>query len=300
MYDPGGGSRVANFLCKVPAHLDENDRGRTILMHTLKKIELEIPIYHTRAMCAVFYHQTAALTELQAKSHHIWAVYQCLRGDASTEITSSEIDARVQYAVEMDDPDILYDLRYRNKDRPGDTCKRFFEKLENLVSSIMAADNSCHGIAHMREFISIRDLIEQVKKDLLEGAPIPSETTVTFVFAHAKSSQNYAGKITLKHTIQKRQLSAFHTDAHYCNVFFCYMREMAIKCREDFLFLSCNDKAKIDYGEPGYALSTGVCGRKSVVPTTSTLGALDHDVNQKGSLTPTMTLACKIPESIDE
>ena len=75
---------------------------------------------------------------------------------------------------------------------------------------------------------------------------------------------------------------------------------MAIKYREDSLFLSCDDKAKIDYGEPGYALSTGVRGRKSIVPTTSTLGALDHDVNQKGSLTPTVTLVCKIPESIDE
>ena len=78
------------------------------------------------------------------------------------------------------------------------------------------------------------------------------------------------------------------------------MRETAIKYREDSLFLSCSDKAKIDYGEPGYALSTGVHGRKSIVSTTFTLGALDHDGNQKGSLTPTVTLACKILESTDK
>ena len=54
------------------------------------------------------------------------------------------------------------------------------------------------------------------------------------------------------------------------------------------------------YGEPGCAFPTRVCGRKSIFPTTSTLGALDHDVNQKGSLTPTVTLACKIPECVDE
>ena len=50
----------------------------------------------------------------------------------------------------------------------------------------------------MSEFISVRDLIEQVKKDIPEGAPISSETTVTFIFAlrniHAKSSQYYTVK----------------------------------------------------------------------------------------------------------
>ena len=156
----------------------------------------------------------------------------------------------------------------------------------------------------MSEFISIRDLIEQVKKDLPERTPIPSETTVTFAFApptiHATSPQYYTEKINLKDAIQRRQLGAFHIDAHCCKTLFRYMREMIIKYQEDSLFLLCNDKAKIDYGEPGHALSTGVRGRKSIVPTTSTLGALDHDVNQKGSLTPTVTLACKISESVDE
>ena len=134
--------------------------------------------------------------------------------------------------MEMEDPDIICDLRHLNKGCPGDTFKLFFEKLENLVSSITAADNRHRGIAHMSEFISTRDLIEQVKKDLPEGTPIPSETPVTFAFAppniHAKSPQYYTGKINLKHAIQ-RQLRAFHTDAHYCNALFRYMKEMAIK-----------------------------------------------------------------------
>ena len=122
----------------------------------------------------------------------------------------------------MEDPDIIYDLQHLSKGCPGDTFKLFFEKLENLVSSIMAADDRRHGIAHMSKFISIRDVIEQVKKDLSERTPIPSETTTTFAFAppniHATSSQYYTGKINLKHAIQRRQLKAFHTDAHYCNV----------------------------------------------------------------------------------
>ena len=48
------------------------------------------------------------------------------------------------------------------------------------------------------------------------------------------------------------------------------------------ILLSCDDKAKIDFGEPGCLLLIGFRGKKTLVPTTSTLRALDHDVNQKG------------------
>ena len=65
------------------------------------------------------------------------------------------------------------------------------------------------------------------------------------------------------------------------------------------LFVSCDNKAKADYSEPGTALSTGVRGKKSLIPINSTLGALDHDVNQKGSVTPTVSLLYKVPDSID-
>ena len=37
----------------------------------------------------------------------------------------------------------------------------------------------------------------------------------------------------------------------------------------------------MDFGEPGSVLSTGVRGKKSLILTTSILGALDHDVSQK-------------------
>ena len=78
------------------------------------------------------------------------------------------------------------------------------------------------------------------------------------------------------------------------------MREMAIMFRHNSLFLSCDDKAKVDFGEPGLALSSGVRGKKSIVPTTSTLAALDHDVSQKGSITPTVTMMCDIPQDISQ
>ena len=60
--------------------------------------------------------------------------------------------------------------------------------------------------------------------------------------------------------------------------------------------MSCADKAKVSFGEPGAAISSGVRGRQSIVPTTTLLGALDHDVNQKGNIIPSVTLISEIPE----
>lgn len=52
----------------------------------------------------------------------------------------------------------------------------------------------------------------------------------------------------------------------------------------------------MDFGEPGVAVATGVRGKKSIVPVTSTLGALDHDMQSKGSLTPSVCLEVDIPD----
>lgn len=60
-----------------------------------------------------------------------------------------------------------------------------------------------------------------------------------------------------------------------------------------------DDKAKIDFGEPGLCASSGV-GRqkKSIVPLNFNLSCLDHDVQNKGSLTPSVLLDVDIPEDL--
>lgn len=52
------------------------------------------------------------------------------------------------------------------------------------------------------------------------------------------------------------------------------------------------------FGEPGAAVSTAVLGKKSIVPTATSLVAMDHDMN-KGSLTLSVNLLCEIPSIID-
>ena len=62
------------------------------------------------------------------------------------------------------------------------------------------------------------------------------------------------------------------------------------------VFISKDDKAKADYGEPGLLLSTGVRNRKSLAPEGLTLEAMDHDMQSKGSVTPSVTLCVDIPD----
>ena len=93
-----------------------------------------------------------------------------------------EIDERVKLAVETGDEDLVLDLRHLNKGRPGDTFQVFFTELEKIIEEKTAADDRRHGVAHMSEFLGIRDLIEQVKLRIPD-APIPSESTVSLAFA---------------------------------------------------------------------------------------------------------------------
>ena len=283
-YDPGGGSNTLTFLQKVPTLFDERDR-MDIAMKMLKRMEPDIPTYHTQAIQREFQKQVKLLSS-PTPPHVVRHIYKSLTGDTCSELPCQEIDERVQLAVETEDPDLVIDMRHLNKGRLGDTFDVFFKELEAIVEDLTAADERRHGVAHMSQFLSISDMIKQVKARVPEGTNIPSESTVIHAFAppniHKKTSQYYTGCVQLKHAIQRRQIQAFHTDAHWCSALYRYLRELAIQNREKCVFMSCDDKAKIDFGEPVALVYSGVRGKRSIIPTTSMLGALNHDVNQKG------------------
>ena len=66
--------------------------------------------------------------------------------------------------------------------------------METKTDEISAADERRHGVAHLSNFISLRDLIEQITKDYPTGTPIPSETTVLFAFT-PKNAYIKTGKL---------------------------------------------------------------------------------------------------------
>ena len=94
------------------------------------------------------------------------------------------------------------------------------------------------------------------------------------LYSHA--ALNFTSKLKVQYAIQRRQLA--HVDAHFCNAQFRYMKERAIELQEKCILVSVVDKAKVPVGEPGGAVSTGVRGKISIVPTDTTLVALDQDM----------------------
>ena len=148
-------------------------------------------------------------------------------------------------------------------------------------------------------FISVCDLIDQVTKMRPVGTAILSESTRLFAFtpsnAYVKSEKLFKSRFPLKFKVQSRQLSASHIDEHFCTVQFWYMRELALKNKQMISFICVDDKAKMDYSKPNLAISSGVRGKKSVLPCTTVLGNLDHDVNSKGLFTPSVSLEVDIP-----
>lgn len=201
--------------------------------------------------------------------HILRSIYTTLTNDASAD-QNKEIDERVRLTVLGLDLDLVVDLRHLNKGRPGDTFEAFFSALETEVEDLVAADERRHNIEHISKFISVRDLIEQVSSKLPEGIPIPSESTVLFAFvrknAHVNVAKLYKGRIPLRLKVQTRQLRTSHQDEHYCAAMFKYSKQYAIKVHDDCTFVCINDKSKVDFGEPRQYTSSGVRGKKSIVP----------------------------------
>ena len=243
---------MVNIMWRGPdSELDINEM-MTQGARILKEVENQLPIYHTRQMRREFTSKFKKVG-VDIPPHVVRNIYSELTGDATSDQNPS-IDERVRQAIIGDDVDLVIDLRHLNKGRPDDTFNIFFSALEKIVEDIAAADERRHGVAHMSQFLSVRDLIEQVSADLPAETPIPSESTVLFAFvpnnAYRASAKFYKSKINLKFKIQTRQLRNSHPDEYYAAAQFKYARQLAVKLRDICTFLSIDDKAKVDYGEP--------------------------------------------------
>lgn len=300
-YDPGGSMGATVFLWRIP----ENRGFAEVMNNTLKvvdSIKTKLPEYHTRRMRKEFIHKYCSLHAGKIPKHILRSIYADLTLDSSAD-QNPTVDERVRQAVLSEDSDLVLDLRHLNKGRPGDTFQQFFDILAAKVEEMSAADERRHNIEHLAKYISIKDLISDVKQVLPDDAPIPSESSVLFSFAPKNAfigtARLYKSKVPLQFKVQTRQLRLSHVDEHFCAALYKYMRHYAHKFKDNVTFLSIDDKSKVDIGEPGQLVSTGVRGKKSIVPTTSQLSALDHDVSSKSSITPSVCLNVNVPEDMD-
>ena len=287
-YCPGGGISSLVFVAKVPENRSANDL-QTQPIRVLSQIHDQLPVYHTRAMKRNFKEKLSLIASV--KPHIIDFVYKELALDASS--ASNPIMQQRIKMISLGETGLVADLRELNTGRPSDRFDVFFEKLEQTVESVSAADERRHGACHLSHWISLDDMISQTAAACPENTLIPSKSLVRLQFtprnAYTHSALNFTSRIPVQYKVQRRQLRVMHPDQHYCAAQFKYFKSKAVELGSDAIMLCCDDKAKIPVGNSGMPVSTGVRGKKTLAPVSETLVACDHDMT-KSSLCPSVYL----------
>ena len=89
---------------------------------------------------------------------------------------SQAVQARLKLALELQDPDLVFDLRELNEGRHVQ-YDRFYEAARAYMerNALQAADDRRHGTTcHMALAMSVQDFRNRVAETLPEGTPAPS------------------------------------------------------------------------------------------------------------------------------
>ena len=229
-----------------------------------------------------------------------------LTGDRATSpsISEKEVDERLSALLELEEPDLIYDLRDVNPGNQSNRYSVFWSKAKEFLEEDVgtAVDDRRHSqVVHIAKAISVRDFKQQVEQRCPPETPIPCDELVRLQFVPAHKSYRSASKYTsfleVKKQVQHRQWRKDHEDTHYAACIFRYMREYAILFRR-FSVLAClDDKHKVKVGEPGFPVAAAERGRQVLVRSSTSFEVGDHDFT-KTSITPSISFLVDIPDDI--
>jgi hypothetical protein len=291
---PGGPTLTTICVVQVAA-----DREESLVLtqgaRLLQQICPQLKEYHTRAQKQAFKAKVENIAHISPALREF--MYRTLTNDTSA--TAKPVMQERLRLISLGYTGIVDDLRHLNAGRPQ-MFDAFFEKLQEVVESVTAADERRHNIAHLSEWLSLKDLIAKTVEKCPENTPVPSASLVRLQFSprnpYAAAALTFTSRILVQYKIQRRQLRVGHQDDHYCASQLRYFKEKAVEMRDEASVFFCDDKAKVPLGEPNCPVSTGVRGKKTIAPVTTTMGACDHDMT-RASLTPSVILSCDVPES---
>ena len=278
---------------------DLNDRSDESQMNAISQVRETIPIYSTRAMRMDFINKFSKVTKTKpAILRAMWSYLQGTKSAPENEIEST-VDERVtKFLLESYDVDLIYDLRSKNG-RPKDaTLDLFWEELDKYLAEITAVHERRHrDTLYMPFAISAKDLIEQIKKRLPDGTPVPSISWLKLNFQpsnpYHRAAMNYTERFKVRYSVQQRLLRAQHDDASYCSYQFTMLKQMASMLEAEMICV--DDKAVVPIGEPDKPISTGVhAHNKSLTLSGMQLGALDHDFHIFG-IVPSVLFHVDVP-----
>ena len=296
-FSPGGSVLTTFCIVKVNENRSTSEmltQGAT----SLQKLQPYLKEFHTRAQKREFRSQLNNVAKvLPAVADMIYKHFSLDATTAAHPVTQERIRL-----VFLGHEDLLVDLRSMNPGRPAIKFNLFFEKLSEVVEEVTAADERRHNIAHLSQWISLKELINKASERCPEDTPIPSKSLVRLQFAprnpYSHAALTFTSKIKVQYKIQTRQLRSSHPDEHYCAAQYKYFRTKAVEMKSKCALYFCDDKAKVPVGSPGHPVSTGVRGKKTIAPSATALSALDHDMTNC-SLTPSVFLKGEIPDTIE-
>ena len=293
-FSPGGSIITTHILVHVAAQQTEAEmitEGAKFMAQS----QMLVKEYHTRGMRKAFAKKVERVASITPAVREF--IYKELTGDAFTPANKA-MQERMQLLA-LGNEDIVADLRTLNEGRPT-TFDVFFDHLKQVIEEVMAADERRHGVAHFSEWLSLEELVKRAADLCPPETPIPSKDLVRLQMTprnrYSHAALNFTSRFPIQYKIQVRQLRKFHEDAHYCAAGFLYFRFRAIEeIGDKSLVVMQDDKAKCQVGDPGLAVSTGVRGKKTLCPTSSTLSAADHDIT-RSSITPSVYLESDVPD----
>lgn len=148
------------YAWKIPADPARYDPAKS--QHLISHVEQNIKPYHSREMRRQFINRFGLV--LNAKASVMTELYQFLTNDSSSTSISDDVQQRIKFLLDTQDPEVVYDLRNVNPGRPQ-KFEPFWLAVEAFINekALAAVDSRRHGtVCHFALAYSVRDLRDQV------------------------------------------------------------------------------------------------------------------------------------------
>ena len=179
---------------------------------------------------------------------------------AGSSQKEEEVDQHlVNFILESNDTDLLWDLRKLNSHPKKKTFDSFWHELQKYIHEFAAVDERKHSDIL---YLPVATSIENLCQIILDRHPVrstaPSISWLYMDFCPSSQYHNSASHHTGRFNLQQWLVWAQHPDAYYCATLFKFQKIMAVKyCEYASVFL-VDDKAIVPVGEPERPASTNV------------------------------------------
>lgn len=146
------------------------------------------------------------------KSAHLRFFSSDLTGDisASTNALQAEVDSRIKQLIDLEDPNVVSDLKTLNSSTERAKFDRFWQECVAVLSEDfgVAVDDRQHTeVTFLATALSVKDPWERVSTRLPEGTALPSQEWLRLQFwlkiKRAKLSLFYTGHLKVKFMVQQ-------------------------------------------------------------------------------------------------